>query len=59
MFLFFLELFFNDSVLLLDFSDVVGNGGEEVILMDGDELGEDILDDLSVGEGLEVATEVL
>jgi hypothetical protein len=45
--------------LFLDFGYVVRDDGQKLILMQGDKLGEDVFDDLSVGERLKVGPKVL
>jgi hypothetical protein len=46
-------------MLLFHFGNVVRNGGEEIIFVKGNEIFENVLDNLSIGKGLKVSSKIL
>jgi hypothetical protein len=46
-------------MLLLNFGNVVRNGSEEIIFVEGNEVFENVLDNLSIGKGLQVSSKIL
>ncbi len=46
-------------MLLFHFGNVVRNGSEEIIFVKGNEIFENVLDNLSIGKGLKVSSKIL
>ena len=46
-------------MLLLHFGNVVRNGSEEIIFVQGNKVFENVLDNLSIGKGLKISSKIL
>ena len=58
LFLLFLQMFFDGSILLFYFKDTVRNTRQELFVMNGEKLSKNVLDNLSVGKGLEIGSQI-